>query len=94
MHNLRVAILALFLLLLTLAPAMLNRSMLSARQEFDLTPYQQPVASDAAIPAEILLSAIFQRNRCDQPEEYLSRNPFQISLFCWSSSRTLLFQPL
>jgi len=59
MHNLRVAPLALFLVLLTLAPVMLNRSALLA-QEFDLTPYQQPVASDTAIPAEILYPPFFR----------------------------------
>lgn len=61
MHNSRVTPIAVFmvLLLLTLAPAMLDRTELSA-QEFDLTPYQQPVASAAAIPAEILYPPFFR----------------------------------
>lgn len=62
MHNLRVAPLVFFLLMLVLplVPAIHNRSVLLA-QEFDLTPYQQTVASDAAIPAEILYPPFFRK---------------------------------
>lgn len=59
MHNLRTAALALFLVMLTLIPAITGHSAPLA-QEFDLTPYQQPVASDAAIPAEILYPPFFK----------------------------------
>lgn len=60
MHNLRTVPLAIFLaLLMLLVPAMLNRSVLLA-QEFDLTPYQQTIASDATIPAEILYPPFFR----------------------------------
>ncbi len=62
MHKLRPVPLVFFLALLTLmlAPAQLSRSSVSA-QEFDLVPYQQPVASAAAIPAEILYPPFFQQ---------------------------------
>ncbi len=61
MHNSRVAPRTVFVVLLALAlvPAMLSRSAASA-QGFDLTPYQQPVASAAAIPAEILYPPFFR----------------------------------
>ncbi|HQB83791.1 MAG TPA: hypothetical protein PLR50_09875, partial [Candidatus Rifleibacterium sp.] len=59
MHNLRAVPLVFFLALL-LVPAMFSRSELLA-QEFDLTPYQQTIASDATTPAEILYPPFFRK---------------------------------